>query len=44
MRNERGQWESRIGSMQAATVALAEWLSENEARAGAYTRLLSAQL
>lgn len=32
MRAERGQWESRIGSMQAATVALTEWLSENEGR------------
>ena len=32
MRSERGQWESRIGSMQAATVALTEWLSENEGR------------
>ena len=32
MRAERGAWEHRIGGMQAATVALEEWLSENEGR------------
>lgn len=32
MRAERGAWESRISSMQAATVAITEWLSENESR------------
>ena len=32
MRAERGAWEHRIGGMQAATVALEEWLSENEGK------------
>ena len=32
MRAERGAWEHRIGGMQAATVALEEWVSENEGK------------
>ena len=31
-RAERGAWEHRIGGMQAATVALEEWVAENEGK------------
>jgi ESCRT-I complex subunit TSG101 len=31
-RGERGAWEHRIGGMQAATVALEEWVAENEGK------------
>lgn len=33
-KSEKTRWESRVGSLRAATVALKEWLGENENAAG----------